>query len=205
MTGAQVLDRDSPDVWITDSGQRQQLVYLLVRGAEPRPWNVPSRASGHVGVAPHATTLTGKFSAPSPALPPALRPWAGTTWPRVQIVLSTPIPPIGRRESGGTPSEQHPARAAKSTVPGVSRGRCERGRPNAELPHGPPYRLCRARSPCCNLNSGCRGAESNRRHCDFQSHALPTELPRLRVPQPRRCGGRNRTRTCDLLGVSEAL
>src|SRR5262249_28502996 len=23
----------------------------------------------------------------------------------------------------------------------------------------------------------CQGAESNRRHCDFQSHALPTELP----------------------------
>ena len=25
----------------------------------------------------------------------------------------------------------------------------------------------------------CLGAESNHRHCDFQSHALPTELPRL--------------------------
>ena len=24
----------------------------------------------------------------------------------------------------------------------------------------------------------CLGAESNHRHCDFQSHALPTELPR---------------------------
>ena len=41
------------------------------------------------------------------------------------------------------------------------------------------------------------GAESNCRHCDFQSHALPTELPRR--------GGRYRTRTCDLLGVNEAL
>ena len=28
----------------------------------------------------------------------------------------------------------------------------------------------------------CRGAESNRRHCDFQSHALPTELPRRGGP-----------------------
>ena len=25
----------------------------------------------------------------------------------------------------------------------------------------------------------CLGAELNHRHCDFQSHALPTELPRL--------------------------
>lgn len=30
----------------------------------------------------------------------------------------------------------------------------------------------------------CPGTESNRRHCDFQSHALPTELPGRR---PRRC------------------
>jgi hypothetical protein len=27
------------------------------------------------------------------------------------------------------------------------------------------------------LNEWCPGAESNHRHCDFQSHALPTELP----------------------------
>jgi hypothetical protein len=28
----------------------------------------------------------------------------------------------------------------------------------------------------------CPGAESNHRHCDFQSHALPTELPGRRSP-----------------------
>src|SRR3546814_20062839 len=28
-------------------------------------------------------------------------------------------------------------------------------------------------------NKWCPGTESNRRHCDFQSHALPTELPGL--------------------------
>src|SRR5258708_37693504 len=28
----------------------------------------------------------------------------------------------------------------------------------------------------------CPGAESNHRHCDFQSHALPTELPGRRGP-----------------------
>ena len=27
------------------------------------------------------------------------------------------------------------------------------------------------------LEEWCPGTESNRRHCDFQSHALPTELP----------------------------
>jgi hypothetical protein len=27
------------------------------------------------------------------------------------------------------------------------------------------------------LRGWCPGAESNHRHCDFQSHALPTELP----------------------------
>src|SRR6195952_3059107 len=33
----------------------------------------------------------------------------------------------------------------------------------------------------------CPGAESNHRHCDFQSHALPTELPgrRPRRSRPR--------------------
>ncbi len=33
-------------------------------------------------------------------------------------------------------------------------------------------------SPCFPK---CRGTESNRRHGDFQSPALPTELPRLKV------------------------
>ncbi len=33
----------------------------------------------------------------------------------------------------------------------------------------------------------CPGAGSNHRHCDFQSHALPTELPGRR---PERCPGR---------------
>src|ERR1700712_75080 len=28
-----------------------------------------------------------------------------------------------------------------------------------------------------DLNKWCPGAESNHRHCNFQSHALPTELP----------------------------
>src|ERR1700728_2525046 len=35
----------------------------------------------------------------------------------------------------------------------------------------------------------CPGAESNHRHCDFQSHALPTELPG-RLPASRRSGSR---------------
>ena len=36
-----------------------------------------------------------------------------------------------------------------------------------------------------NAEEWCPGAESNHRHCDFQSHALPTELPGHR---PRRRG-----------------
>src|SRR5580692_8238497 len=31
----------------------------------------------------------------------------------------------------------------------------------------------------------CPGAESNHRHCDFQSHALPTELPGRTATEPR--------------------
>ena len=30
---------------------------------------------------------------------------------------------------------------------------------------------------CGKITGWCPGAESNHRHCDFQSHALPTELP----------------------------
>src|ERR1700744_456276 len=36
-------------------------------------------------------------------------------------------------------------------------------------------RGCATRSP--KGEAWCPGAESNHRHCDFQSHALPTELP----------------------------
>src|SRR6056297_3424295 len=75
-----------------------------------------------------------------------------------------------------------------------------------------------------------RGTESNCRHRDFQSPALPTELPRHllaeptglepatsgvtgRHPKPTRprlhvfliAGGRNRARTCDPLLVRQVL
>src|SRR3954453_18051588 len=36
----------------------------------------------------------------------------------------------------------------------------------------------------------CPGAESNHRHCDFQSHALPTELPGRR-PRAKPTGQRS--------------
>ena len=44
--------------------------------------------------------------------------------------------------------------------------------------HASPFGLrrgCATRSP--KGEAWCPGAESNHRHCDFQSHALPTELP----------------------------
>jgi hypothetical protein len=50
----------------------------------------------------------------------------------------------------------------------------------------------------------CRGAELNCRHRDFQSRALPLSYLGVCVTFAGG-GGRNRTRTCDLLGVSEAL
>ena len=37
--------------------------------------------------------------------------------------------------------------------------------------------------PISNKILWCPGAESNHRHCDFQSHALPTELPGRFQPQ----------------------
>jgi hypothetical protein len=42
-----------------------------------------------------------------------------------------------------------------------------------------PNRTCivQCRRTSQNIVAWCPGAESNHRHCDFQSHALPTELP----------------------------
>jgi hypothetical protein len=50
-------------------------------------------------------------------------------------------------------------------------------------------------------NRWCPGAESNHRHCDFQSHALPTELPGRLAPS-----GRRRLRIIGVvLGLVEAV
>lgn len=38
-------------------------------------------------------------------------------------------------------------------------------------------RIAQDRAPAWKRVIWCPGAESNHRHCDFQSHALPTELP----------------------------
>ena len=54
-------------------------------------------------------------------------------------------------------------------------------------------------------NWWCRGPESNRRHMDFQSTALPTELPRQGPFACHRNGGRCRARTCDPYGVNVVL
>ena len=79
--------------------------------------------------------------------------------------------------------------------PAVARAKI-RGTPRARLPHGLtslyPERTER-RGRCLKnqkekgfsclaeaLNSWCRGRELNSRHGDFQSPALPTELPRRR-------------------------
>src|SRR3546814_11106063 len=59
------------------------------------------------------------------------------------------------------------------------------------------------------FRSWCPGTGSNRRHCDFQSHALPTELPGhiRRAPEERGAlivaivGVQPRTRICDSVRI----
>src|SRR3546814_12490628 len=59
------------------------------------------------------------------------------------------------------------------------------------------------------FRSWCPGTGSNRRHCDFQSHALPTELPGhiRRAPEERGAlsvaivGVQHRTRICDYVRI----
>jgi len=57
-----------------------------------------------------------------------------------------------------------PGQSGTKLSPANRAGKVGRMRPDAIPPEG---RLVR----------WCPGAESNHRHCDFQSHALPTELP----------------------------
>ena len=58
MTWAQVLDGDSPYIWITVSRQRQELTDLLIGRPEPSAGNSPASAAGHARVARHTRNLT---------------------------------------------------------------------------------------------------------------------------------------------------
>jgi hypothetical protein len=66
------------------------------------------------------------------------------------------------------------------------------GRPKGIQPRVPYYPLRAEGSLILKLIQSvkwCPGAESNHRHCDFQSHALPTELPgQFRVTERCRSG-----------------
>ena len=66
---------------------------------------------------------------------------------------------------------------AESHIPGVARRVCAPGVPPNKIAMPSRNRaICRKRHLFKDLK-WCPGAESNHRHCDFQSHALPTELP----------------------------
>src|SRR4051794_29467640 len=61
------------------------------------------------------------------------------------------------------------------------------GSPVVALRAMPGTPVVRAAAPCVAKGEAwCPGAGSNHRHCDFQSHALPTELPGRRLG-PRAC------------------
>ena len=73
-------------------------------------------------------------------------------------------------------------RARELRSPARSAGRSVRG----AHPQPPSNRTTNpSRAPLTDRSTWCRGAELNRRHKDFQSSALPSELPRLRPPVPR--------------------
>ena len=94
-------------------------------------------------------------------------------------------PPAALRAAVPAPTGRTGRRSAFQAVPALPLSRrfavspAFRGRRRAET--GTQRRA----APSSPLRPGCRGAELNRRHKDFQSSALPSELPRLRAPAGR--------------------
>ena len=106
-----------------------------------------------------------------------------------------------RHEPHQAQEQERPARLRATRISGNNRAAPRGGRPSAPHASGPPRN-----GPTVDGNDGpewCPGAESNHRHRDFQSRALPTELPGLRcgtTAAGKRIGGpARRTR---LIGLS---
>ena len=91
----------------------------------------------------------------------------GGTPPFTKLLL-----PIGTRRSARSARGSFDCRRAASGGSGTG-AQATRSRGTAPRGQCPRPRTARP---------GCRGAELNRRHKDFQSSALPSELPRLRAP-----------------------
>lgn len=167
--------------WPEKSGRcsHNDLRLVAEGGFEPTDLQVMSLLSYRTALLRYWTAEAAQVLLVKSVCHAATNSWHVGTLPVRCAVLSKCLP--GKHNKSHYLSRFSPHQAACVTPVGIPYGMVHQGRPGE--PQVPLHStLWQAGGPCCTRCSdrvnGCGGMDSNHRHLDYESSALPTELPR---------------------------